>query len=91
MLEALAEYAPPGVEWTTPDGGFFTWVSLPEGSDAAALLPRAADAGVSFIPGAQNFPRSDGRRYLRLSFSFLPPPQLSEGIRRLCGVLQQAL
>ncbi|HXI15170.1 MAG TPA: PLP-dependent aminotransferase family protein, partial [Chloroflexota bacterium] len=91
MLEALSEYAPPGVEWTEPHGGFFTWVTLPEGTDAAALLPKAAEAGVSFIPGAQNFPRSDGRRHLRLSFSFLPPEQLTEGIRRLCGVLQQAL
>ena len=91
MLEALSEYAPPGVEWTEPDGGFFTWVTLPEGTDAAALLPKAAEAGVSFIPGAQNFPLSDGRRHLRLSFSFLPPAQLTEGIRRLCGVLQQAL
>jgi len=54
-------------------------------------LPKAAEAGVSFIPGAQNFPLSDGRRHLRLSFSFLPPAQLTEGIRRLCGVLQQAL
>lgn len=91
MLGALAEYAPPGVEWTEPEGGFFTWVSLPEGADAAALLPRATEAGVSFIPGAQNFPRSDGRRYLRLSFSFLPPEQLAEGVRRLCGVLRDAV
>ena len=87
MLSALEEYAPPGVEWTVPEGGFFTWVTLPEGSDATALLPKAQAAGVSFIPGAQNFPRSDGRRHLRLSFSFLPPDQLSEGIKRLCGVL----
>src|SRR5688500_5879193 len=88
LLSALEEYAPPGVEWTVPNGGFFTWVTLPEGSDAAALLPRAQEAGVSFIPGAQNFPRSDGRRHLRLSFSFLPPDQLAEGIKRLCRALQ---
>ena len=87
MLSALEEYAPPGVEWTVPEGGFFTWVTLPAGADAAALLPKAQAAGVSFIPGAQNFPRSDGRRHLRLSFSFLPPDQLAEGIKRLCSVL----
>jgi 2-aminoadipate transaminase len=90
MLSALEEYAPPGVEWTTPEGGFFTWVTLPAGGDAAALLPKAQAAGVSYIPGAQNFPRSDGRRHLRLSFSFLPPDQLSEGIKRLCGVLTES-
>jgi 2-aminoadipate transaminase len=87
MIAALEEYAPPGVEWTCPEGGFFTWVTLPEGADAAALLPKAQAAGVAYIPGAQNFPRSDGRRHLRLSFSFLPPEQLTEGIRRLCSAL----
>ncbi len=91
MLSALEEYAPPGVEWTHPDGGFFTWVTLPEGADAGALLAKATEAGVSFIPGAQNFPQTDGRRHMRLSFSFLPPEQLTEGIRRLGRVLHDAL
>jgi 2-aminoadipate transaminase len=90
MISALQEYAPPGVEWTEPEGGFFTWVTLPEGGDTGALLPKAHAAGVSYIPGAQNFPRSDGRRHMRLSFSFLAPEQLTEGIRRLCGVLRDA-
>jgi 2-aminoadipate transaminase len=91
MLNALEEYAPPGVEWTRPDGGFFTWVTLPEGADAGALLSKATEAGVSYIPGAQNFPKTDGRRHLRLSFSFLEPDQLTEGIRRLGRVLHDAL
>ncbi len=91
MLSALEEYAPPGVEWTEPEGGFFTWVTLPEGADTGALLPKAQAAGVSYIPGAQNFPRSDGRRHMRLSFSFLPPEELTEGIRRLCSVLRDAV
>jgi DNA-binding transcriptional MocR family regulator len=88
MLGALAEYAPPDVTWTEPQGGFFTWLTLPEGLDAGALLPRAEAAGVTYIPGASYFARGDGRRNLRLAFSFLPPADLVEGVRRLCGVIQ---
>jgi 2-aminoadipate transaminase len=87
MMGALEEYAPPGVEWTHPEGGFFTWLTLPEGMDAGALLPRATAAGVTYIPGASYFARGDGRRNLRLAFSFLPPEQLVEGVKRLCGVI----
>jgi DNA-binding transcriptional MocR family regulator len=90
MLGALAEYAPPGVSWTEPEGGFFAWLTLPEGMDATALLPRAVEAGVSYIPGAQNYVRGDGRRNLRLAYSFLPPDQLVEGVRRLCRAIEAA-
>ena len=91
MLAALDEYAPPPTTWTRPEGGFFVWLRLPEGLDAGALLPRAEQAGVSFIPGTANFTHGDGSRYLRLTFSFLPPDQLTAGIQRLGRVIQAAL
>ncbi|HEX2036439.1 MAG TPA: PLP-dependent aminotransferase family protein [Chloroflexota bacterium] len=90
MLGALEEYAPPGVTWTRPEGGFFTWLTLPEGLDAAGLLPRATAAGVSYIPGSSYFASGasgSGSRQLRLAFSFLPPQQLVEGVRRLCRTI----
>jgi 2-aminoadipate transaminase len=90
MLGALAEYAPPDLTWTHPEGGFFTWLTLPEGLDAGALLPQATAAGVSYIPGASYFARGDGRRHLRLAFSFLPPDELAEGVRRLCRTVDAA-
>lgn len=39
MLKALADHMPPDTSWTHPTGGFFVWVSLPEGIDAQAMLP----------------------------------------------------
>src|SRR3954466_8105117 len=41
MLDALTELMPAGTTWTTPHGGFYVWVTLPEGLDAKAMLPRA--------------------------------------------------
>ncbi len=40
---------PEGVRWTKPNGGFFLWVTLPEGLSAVDLLPEAKAAGVDYI------------------------------------------
>ncbi|HAM44445.1 MAG TPA: GntR family transcriptional regulator, partial [Propionibacteriaceae bacterium] len=48
MLAGLAEYMPEGSTWTTPNGGFFVWVTLPEGIDSHAMLPRAVTARVAY-------------------------------------------
>ena len=90
MMGALEEFAPDGVTWTVPSGGFFTWVTLPEGLDAVELLPAARAAGVDYIPGPSYFAAGGGSRHVRLAFSFLPPADLIEGVRRLMGVVAQA-
>ncbi len=51
LCDALARHLPDGCQWQAPGGGFFVWVRLPEGMDAAALLPQAEAAGVSYVPG----------------------------------------
>ena len=51
MLAALEDHMPEGTTWTHPDGGFYVWVTLPEGFDTAAMLPRAVTARVAYVPG----------------------------------------
>jgi 2-aminoadipate transaminase len=91
MLSALAEHMPAGATWTTPEGGFFVWVTLPEGVDTYPLLHKAIDAGVVFIPGAAFTPSDDPSNKLRLAFSAVPPEAIAEGVRRLAPVLQEAI
>jgi 2-aminoadipate transaminase len=91
MVMALAKYFPPGVRWTTPQGGLFLWVTLPEGVDAADLLPAAIAARVAFVPGAAFHADGSGRHTLRLNFSNATPAQIDAGVRRLGGVLQRCL
>ncbi len=87
MLSALARHMPLGVTWTRPEGGMFTWVTLPDGMDSARLLPEALEAGIAFVPGAAFF--SDRRRSsaLRLSYSLLPEAAIEDGMRRLGALL----
>ena len=91
MLAALAEHMPEGTSWTSPDGGFFVWVTLPDGVDTYPLLRKAIDAGVVFIPGAAFTPSDEPSNKLRLAFSAVPPEAITEGVRRLAPVLQEAI
>jgi DNA-binding transcriptional MocR family regulator len=83
MLRALALHMPPGVTWTTPEGGMFIWVTLPEGLDGAQLLAEAIELGVAFVPGAAFFAGDRKRNTLRLNFSLCDPDTIREGIARL--------
>ena len=91
MLEALAEHFPAEATWTTPEGGFFVWVTLPEGIDTYPLLYQAIDAGVVFIPGAAFTPSDEPSSKLRLAFSGVAPEQIHEGVRRLAPVIRAAV
>ena len=91
MLEALEKHMPDGLAWTRPEGGFFVWVTLPEGVDTYPLLRKAIDAGVVFIPGAAFSHSDEPSNKLRLAFSAVPPEAIEEGVRRLAPVLQEAI
>lgn len=91
MLRALAEHFPAEATWTTPEGGFFVWVTLPEGIDTYPLLYQAIDAGVVFIPGAAFTPSDVPSSKLRLAFSGVAPEQIQEGVRRLAPVIRAAV
>jgi 2-aminoadipate transaminase len=68
----------------------FVWVRLPEGLNAQALLPKAVDAGMAFVPGAPFYAENADPRTLRLSFVTATPEQIDRGIAALGQVLRAA-
>ena len=86
MLAALERSLPENARWTTPQGGFFSWLTLP-GVDAVDLARRAVDQGVAAIPGTLFFPDGRGGDTLRLSFSLVDEERIDEGIERLGSLL----
>lgn len=89
ILASLEEFMPETVTWSTPGGGFFVWITLPEGMQASALLPVAAQHGVGFLPGRFFSPGAAGNDgSLRLSFSSLPEERLREGVKRLAEAIR---
>jgi 2-aminoadipate transaminase len=91
MLAALERHMTGLATWTQPRGGMFLLLSLPAGTDAAALLPRAMEAGVAFVPGGTFFPQGGGDHTLRLNFVSATPERIEEGIRILAGVIGEAV
>lgn len=91
MLAALETHLPPGCTWTHPDGGFFVWVTVPEGVDTKAMLPRAITARVAYASGTGFHADGSGERHMRLSFCYPTPERITEGVRRLAGVLDGEL
>ena len=91
LLSALDEFMPAGVSWTRPEGGFFVWLTLPEGIDTYPLLYQGIDAGVVFVPGAAFSAAHGPSNKLRLAFSAVPPETLREGVKRLAPVLAVAI
>ena len=93
MLQALQEFFPPEVTWTHPKGGLFLWITLPQGMDCQKLFETALKENVAFVPGDCFYANDDpeGRRHLRLNFSYGQPEQIREGLRRLSVAVKRQL
>ena len=72
----------PDAAYMVPQGGYFMWVTLPEGTDVHALFQAAADRGVSFVKGT-DFLLEGGENTLRIAYSGVTPEQIDTGVRRL--------
>jgi 2-aminoadipate transaminase len=88
MLAALERCLPEGARWTCPRGGFFSWLTLPDGGDAADLARRAVEHGVAIVPGSLFFPNGRGSDNVRLSFSLVDEAVIDDGIERLASLVQ---
>jgi len=91
MLDALDALMPPGCTWTKPEGGFYVWLTLPEGLDAKVMQPRGIAERVAYVPGIGFYADGAGQREMRLSYCYPTPERIREGVRRLAGVVEQEL
>ena len=86
MLDALDRWMPSGTSWTTPHGGFFSWLTLPDGVDSTDLAQRAVEKGVGIVPGGLFYADGSGANKVRLSFSMVDEQQIDEGIELLASL-----
>lgn len=89
MLEAMDELFPPNVSWTHPLGGMFLWGILPKNMDSAAVLKKAIERKVAFVPGGSFHPNGGGENTMRINFSYSNPEAIREGITRLGTLLKE--
>jgi len=71
-----------------PHGGYYLWLTFPDGVDADELAACASRTGVTVISGSKFFARADvahPRNQLRVAFSHADEHEIDEGVRRLAA------
>lgn len=89
LLEALSRHFRGRAQWTSADGGLFTFVTFGESVDTAAHIDAAVSHGVAYIPGAPFFVDGSGRNTMRLTFAKESDERLRDGIARLAKVFAE--
>lgn len=85
-LAALNQYLP-RVQTTKPDGGFFLWLTLPQGLNSKEMLPLAVTELVAYTPGTAFFGDGRGANNIRVCFSHPTAENVAVGIKRLSNVI----
>jgi 2-aminoadipate transaminase len=91
MAEALTAHMPAGTTWTTPAGGFYIWLTAPDGVDTVALSAAARARKVAYVPGRPFYPGDAGATQIRLAYSRVADDLIDEGVRRIGEMLATAL
>ena len=87
LCDALTEHLP-DARFVAPEGGYFLWVDLPDGTDVSALFDAAAARGVQFVKGT-DFVLEGGESTLRLAYSGVTPDEIVEGVKRLADAYRE--
>jgi 2-aminoadipate transaminase len=91
--DALAAHMPDSATWTTPAGGFYVWLTCPDGVDTVALSAAARAKKVAYVPGRPFYLEDTGAgaNQIRLAYSRVADDLIDEGIRRIADVVKSAL
>jgi len=89
--DALSAHMPDATTWTEPQGGFYVWVTAPDGVDTVALSAAARARKVAYVPGRPFYPGEAGTAQIRLAYSRVADHLIDEGVRRIGEVLRTAL
>jgi 2-aminoadipate transaminase len=89
LVAHLPTSGPLACRWRTPGGGMFFWVELPAGIDSDALLAKAVERGVAFVPGASFFAGKTQANTLRLSFVTVAAEAIERGVAALAAALRE--
>lgn len=86
LYTAVKRYLPKNTNFDKPRGGYFSWLTLPQGYDAHEIGRRLEEEHRVTVANGDNFEvtgdtRGWGKSSMRLSLSFLESNEIEEGIR----------
>ncbi|MDY0236818.1 MAG: PLP-dependent aminotransferase family protein [Gudongella sp.] len=91
MIKVMREEFPEEVTYTYPEGGLFTWVTLPERINSRDLAVKALEKNVAFVPGGSFYANPGHENSMRLNYSAMQDDKIVEGMKRLAVVIKEAL
>ncbi len=91
MMDTMKTHFPESAKYEIPQGGLFAWVVLPESIDSKALMVKAVEKKVAFVPGGSFFPNGGHENTMRVNYSNMPDDKIVEGIIRLGNLLKEEL
>lgn len=91
MKSCIEKYFPKSVKYVDCEGGYFTWITLPEGTDTTALFTKCKEEEhVIFIPGAGMFlDMENNTNCIRMSYTACKIDEMEEGLRRMGEFLKR--
>lgn len=92
MMDCMDEYFPACVTHTCPQGGLFLFCTMPEQYDSKAVMEKALEKGVAFVPGSTTM-IDDRASYstFRMNYSTASEADIKKGIRILGDVLKEVV
>jgi len=91
MISAVEEHFIKTSWFTRPIGGMFVWVKLNTSIDTEALLPKAFNRGVIYLPGKGFYHDESGLDTMRLNFTYPSIEQIHRGIEILGNMIREAI
>jgi 2-aminoadipate transaminase len=88
LREAIDEHLGPTASYVPPLGGGHLWLQLDVDLDERELADEAVRQGVAYVPGGAVRIARRPELAMRLSFGYLEPDQLVEGVRRLAAAVR---
>ncbi|MBV1932436.1 MAG: PLP-dependent aminotransferase family protein [Porticoccaceae bacterium] len=89
LAKALTDQLGDQVSFAMPEGGMFLWLGV-NNIDSDLIAARALDNNIAIVPGSVFYPGHHSKKTnkIRLNFSHATPALLTEGIKRLAGVIK---
>ena len=90
LLAGLADELSDICRWSTPAGGLFVWVRLPEDVDRKKLWQLSQSRAVNYMPGSSFHVAGVDVPYLRLAFGHLRHAEISDGVSVLARCIRES-
>ncbi len=89
LINAVKRHFPESTEVSRPQGGFLSWVRLPEDIDGLKLYRDAVSKGITITPGQICSPTGRYKNYIRLNYAVVPADEIDSAMRLLANLIDK--